>query len=49
MSIYGEDGDQPYQYKKEDMYYELREFLKEHPLSTLFSILSDVMEYEFEE
>lgn len=49
MSIYGEDGDQPYTYKKEDMYYELREFLKCHKLYELMSIISDVLEYEVED
>lgn len=49
MSIYGEDGDQPCKYKKEDLYYDLREFLKCHKLSELMSVLSDVLEYEFED
>ena len=44
MSMYGEDGDQPYGYKKEDLYYELCEFLKYHKLSELMSVLSDVFE-----
>ena len=49
MSLYGEDGDQPYAYKKQDMYYEIRAFLSEHKVSELMSIISDVLEHEFED
>ena len=48
MSIYGEDGDMPYSYKKEDMYYEIETFLKEHKLSELMSIISDVLNYSMD-
>lgn len=43
MSMYGEDGNYPDNYyKKEDIYFEMLEFLDSHPMSDLISVLSNV-------
>ena len=43
MSRYGEDCGE-YEYKKEDLYYELERFLESHSLDELLRVLADVVE-----
>lgn len=41
MSRYGEDGDTGY--AKEDLYYEIQNFLEHHLISELLEVLTDVI------
>lgn len=41
MSRYGEDGDTGY--AKEDLYYEIWNFLERHTISELLEVLTDVI------
>ena len=43
MSMYGEDGE-GYEYKKEDLYYEMKKFLETHTIDELLRVLADVVE-----
>ena len=39
-------GDSDYNREKNDIYYELEEFLENHPIFELLQIVSDVIQYE---
>ena len=43
MSKYGEDCGE-YEYKEEDLYYELKRFLESRSLDELLRVLADVVE-----
>lgn len=41
MSMYGEDGSTGYD--KEDLYYDMKEFIENHSMKELLQILADVV------
>ena len=43
MSMYGEDGE-GYEYRKEDLYNEMKKFLETHTIDELLRVLADVVE-----